>query len=576
MHPCRKVRIVRVAGTVWVGGANNPKKMHLSNKIWLAFFVFFVSGFILEIFILVCDRTQLRSSTSSLIPPFQSGSSNAPGRTSLSLPQEPNQTVIGSNYPLESQSTSYGESYNNHRFHNFSHVLYGSHVPPIVQSWRQATVDWHSLLPRHLSQWQRYGKPNQEGKARLLVSKEEQVTDYLTMFHTSGLSTSYGVDFGPMTNYAACDSIADPCMIYTEKQCQINGFCIWDKDSQLCRDITSYPHSNSTYLPSRGKCANPLQLPERQNPTGCEFYIHEPVVMVRVDHEAQTMFYHWWSAWQSMFQFWTKNLDQNQHIHFIIEDVVDPMFFHYFGLLSSFCWRRMDLSLTVSKSPKLCFCNVKYTRAVQSRVDHKGSATYMIQALGLGHVKPSSSKARIGLISRRRKRFILNEYELVTAAQSLGYECTLLPLESMTLYEQIQELRSLDVLIGVHGSALDNAVFLPDRAVLVQLLPYKVKHKATFVEDTKLANAVYMEWQATDPGLSVFHWDLLEEANPDKYRDKQYDRDEVLKQGDPQKGMETLMFWINQDIIVPIEEWKELLQRAVRESPAVQRGVKVG
>ena len=76
-----------------------------------------------------------------------------------------------------------------------------------------------------------------------------------------------------------------------------------------------------------------------------------------------------------------------------------------------------------------------------------------------------------------------------------------------------------------------------------------------------------MEWKATNPKLSVFHWDLLEEANPSKLAE--YTHDEILEDGQETPSQrETLMFWINQDIIVPPKEWKEILTKAVAASPA--------
>lgn len=76
-----------------------------------------------------------------------------------------------------------------------------------------------------------------------------------------------------------------------------------------------------------------------------------------------------------------------------------------------------------------------------------------------------------------------------------------------------------------------------------------------------------MEWKATDPKLSVFHWDLLEEASSGKILE--YSHEEILEEGQETAGQrETLMFWINQDIIVPENEWKELLKNAVASSPA--------
>jgi hypothetical protein len=51
----------------------------------------------------------------------------------------------------------------------------------------------------------------------------------------------------------------------------------------------------------------------------------------------------------------------------------------------------------------------------------------------------------VGILSRRRKRFLLNEHELVAATLALGYDVQLLPMEDMTLFEQISALRSCTV-----------------------------------------------------------------------------------------------------------------------------------
>jgi capsular polysaccharide biosynthesis protein len=124
---------------------------------------------------------------------------------------------------------------------------------------------------------------------------------------------------------------------------------------------------------------------------------------------------------------------------------------------------------------------------------------YIIHQLGLDDVVPVEDTIKIGLISRRRKRFILNEYELVNTVHDVfGYECELLSFESMTLYEQIKVIRSLDVLIGIHGSGLDNVVFLHPGSVMVQLMPFSNTHKALFVEHTLQAHVVYQEWTLQD------------------------------------------------------------------------------
>ena len=71
-------------------------------------------------------------------------------------------------------------------------------LPPIVKAWRQAKVDWHSIIPTHLSNWERFG--DKQGLS-LLVNKEIQLTNYLTRLKESGLLTKYGHDFGPLAAY---------------------------------------------------------------------------------------------------------------------------------------------------------------------------------------------------------------------------------------------------------------------------------------------------------------------------------------------------------------------------------------
>ena len=44
----------------------------------------------------------------------------------------------------------------------------------------------------------------------------------------------------------------------------------------------------------------------------------------------------------------------------------------------------------------------------------------------------------------------------------------------MSVKEQIEKVQQLDVLIGMNGAGLVNALYLPKGSVAVQLVPYKV------------------------------------------------------------------------------------------------------
>lgn len=434
-----------------------------------------------------------------------------------------------------------------------------SNVPPIVAAWRAGKLDWHELIPAHNSKWEKYGTPGKDGMLRLLASKEEQVTDYLTRFHASGLSSRYGHDHGPLANYTGCDALQSPCMIHDQGSCQLNQLCAWSADEQMCREVL--PQPQPPVQPD--SCKKPHFITHERihrvrNASQCAVFVDQPAVIVAMDSESQTMFYHWWAAWQSVYKYWTVTTN-SRRVHFMLDKVHDTLFFHYFGLLSDHCWRR-----PVSDN-RVCFCNLRTFPAKQYRLDAAGAAGQMFDFLGLSDAQPPAERAKVGLISRRRKRFILNEYALAQQVEAMGYEVELLPLESMTLFEQLRALRSLDVLIGIHGSGLDNAAFLHPGSVMVQLLPFSVEHRASFHDTAVEAKVVYQEWQLTDRSKTVFHWDLLAEAN--KRKVKRESKEDILNAGQINSDTrETTMFWINQDIIVPMEEWKGIVDKAVKAS----------
>lgn len=90
---------------------------------------------------------------------------------------------------------------------------------------------------------------------------------------------------------------------------------------------------------------------------------------------------------------------------------------------------------------------------------------FLIAVMGLWDVRPSVP--HVALLSRRNKRLILNEPELVAEVLKLGGSAGGTPvaveiasLETMTLYEQIYLFRRTSVLAGIHGSGLINSIFM--------------------------------------------------------------------------------------------------------------------
>lgn len=450
-----------------------------------------------------------------------------------------------------------------------SAYLKESSIPEIVRAWRAAKLDWHELLPHHNSAWERFGTPQKEGKLRLLISKEVQLTNFLTRFHESGLSSKYGHAFGPMLPYSGCDKFDSPCMVHDRNTCAQDQLCQWSSERDVCWDRSADPTQPSSVR----TCANPQMIAaeggfKHVSPSECNIWVDQPAIVAMIDSESQSMFYHWWATWNGIHTFWEQELKKNRNIHIFLSEINDPMFFHFFGLISDICWKR---PLLTNIRPGVCFCDV--TQRAFGQFGHTVTAVpHIVSYLGLSEIKPPKDRAKVGLISRRRKRFILNEYELIDEIERMGYEAELLPLESMTLYEQIRALRSLDVMVGIHGSALDNSVFLHPDSVMVQLLGYKLDHVITFPETAHEARVQYMDWKLTDRTKTVLHWDLFKDANTEKFNSMS--KEAIIAGGSAAAEYREIgMFWINQDIIVPLDEWRETIRKAVAMSPAKNRGV---
>ncbi|CAA2970374.1 O-linked-mannose beta-1,4-N-acetylglucosaminyltransferase 2-like [Olea europaea subsp. europaea] len=86
--------------------------------------------------------------------------------------------------------------------------------------------------------------------------------------------------------------------------------------------------------------------------------------------------------------------------------------------------------------------------------------------------KDETKRPRLMIISRTRTRLLTNEAEITTLARKMGFEVIVDEANHSTnLSRFAQMVNSCDVLMGVHGAGLTNMVFLPDNAVLIQIVP---------------------------------------------------------------------------------------------------------
>ncbi|KAJ8430610.1 hypothetical protein Cgig2_021572 [Carnegiea gigantea] len=105
-------------------------------------------------------------------------------------------------------------------------------------------------------------------------------------------------------------------------------------------------------------------------------------------------------------------------------------------------------------------------------------------------------KPRLLIISRKGTRLLVNEDEVAAEAQSLGFD-----VEAMELMNDLRvfskRVNSFDVIVGVHGAGLTNMVFLPENAVLIQVVPLGLEWlaKAYFEHPAKDMNIKYLEYK---------------------------------------------------------------------------------
>lgn len=129
-------------------------------------------------------------------------------------------------------------------------------------------------------------------------------------------------------------------------------------------------------------------------------------------------------------------------------------------------------------------------------------ADFVKKALGVKPIesKSKAEKTRIGLIHREGRRKILNEEELLQSMPS-SVLLEAVDFSKMSVKEQIEKVQQFDVLIGMNGAGLVNALYLPKGSVAVQLVPYKAQLNVEEFANLLKARGPYLEWHNNHPEL---------------------------------------------------------------------------
>ena len=279
-------------------------------------------------------------------------------------------------------------------------------------------------------------------------------------------------------------------------------------------------------------------------------------------------YYHWYADFFFAFFSELKTagalVDLANHI---VPSMQRKEFLPLFSLVTRFCPREVH-----ELPPQTCFCTDVPNGPTAPEMQHATFTTerFMQQRLGLLNVRRPITELppRLCVVARARKRFILNELQLLRMAAAQDVIPSRLPLEEMTIYEQLRELQLCTLLVGVHGSGLVNMIFLQPGSSVMQILPWNVDPAVgpkVFRALAERAHVAYRQWVNPSWENAVLHWHF---APPSVTKFKP-------ELAPPPAGISGnfFAFWVNQDTVVPaavFQEWIDLTKAiAAGTAPSV-------
>ncbi|KAL7114684.1 hypothetical protein ACP275_04G137500 [Erythranthe tilingii] len=126
--------------------------------------------------------------------------------------------------------------------------------------------------------------------------------------------------------------------------------------------------------------------------------------------------------------------------------------------------------------------------------------TYSSERVSVGNEckKTNTRGPRLLIISRNETRHLTNGDKVANMARSMGFEVVVREI-GWEKPKVAKFVNSFDVMIGVHGAGLTNMVFLPEKAVLIQIVPFALDSvaKSYYDEPTKDMNLRYLEYKVS-------------------------------------------------------------------------------
>ncbi|KAL6559672.1 hypothetical protein OROGR_004792 [Orobanche gracilis] len=162
------------------------------------------------------------------------------------------------------------------------------------------------------------------------------------------------------------------------------------------------------------------------------------------------------------------------------------------------------------------------------------------------------NRPRMLIVCRRKARNLVNKHAIADMARGLGFDVVLKKMVwNVSIVARL--VNSFDVMVGVHGAGLTNMVFLPEHAIIIQIIPFGLDFiaKTCFQIPACSMNLRYLEYKAN----------LNESSFSEKYSHDNYTDSAAMKR----KGFDGFrsVYLDNQDLNLDIGRFQKTLLKAL-------------
>lgn len=136
--------------------------------------------------------------------------------------------------------------------------------------------------------------------------------------------------------------------------------------------------------------------------------------------------------------------------------------------------------------------------------------TYIKEKMGIYKPTDSTDIGYIVFFLRQHNRLVINEADVsIAMAKKFNKRVVQVSMETHSLKQIIQIISKASALVGMHGSALVMAMFLPPGAIIVEMFPFAINPENYQPYKTLATlpgmNLIYSSWRNTIPENSVTH-----------------------------------------------------------------------